>query len=79
MFLCRLLNSSTPEQKANILQYHLGYDPQFLTDALQEGPYDYVYYTEVYRDAEAGQELPFEDDGFVDGPNAAWPWSMFIR
>jgi hypothetical protein len=29
----------------------------------------------MYTTAEDGQELLFEDDSLVDGPNAAWPWS----
>jgi len=74
-FLCRLLNASSVAQKASIIQYNLHCDRYFLTDALDEDEYDWVYPTDMNAAYEAGQELLFEDDGLVDGPNAAWPWS----
>ncbi len=42
---------------------------------MEEERYDWVYPTDMNAAYEAGQELLFEDDGIVDGPNAAWPWS----
>ena len=75
LFLCRLLNASSPAQKASILEHNICCDRAFLTEALEEDPYDWVYQTDIYTAAEDGQELRFEDDSLVDGPNAAWPWS----
>jgi hypothetical protein len=75
-FLCRLLNASSVAQKASIIQYNLHCDRYFLTDALDEDENDWVYPTDMNAAYEAGQELLFEDDGLVDGPNAAWPWSQ---
>lgn len=42
---------------------------------MEEDPYDWVYQTDMYTAAEDGQELLFEDNNRIDGPNAAWPWS----
>jgi hypothetical protein len=76
LFLCRLLNASSAAQKASILAEKLYCGYKFLTEALEEPPYDWVYQTDMYYDAEVdGRELLFEDDSLVDGPNAAWPWS----
>jgi hypothetical protein len=75
LFLCRLLNAASAAQKASILEYNICCDRVFLTEALEEDPYDRVYQTDIYTAAEDGQELLFEDDSLVDGPNAAWPWS----
>jgi hypothetical protein len=74
-FLCRLLNASSAAQKASILKDNIYCDRAFLTEALKEDPYDWVFQTDMYTAAENGQELLFEDDILVDGPNAAWPWS----
>ena len=75
LFLYRLLNASSTAQKASILAEKLYCGYGFLTEALDEIPYDWVYLTDMYFAAEAGQALLFEDDSLVDGPNAAWPWS----
>jgi len=74
-FLCRLLNASSAVQMASIIVTRISYDVGFLIDAFKEDPYDWVYGTEKGIAAEEGQELLFEDDSLVDGPNAAWPWS----
>jgi hypothetical protein len=75
LFLCQLLNASSAAQKAAIFEDNICCDRWFLTDALEEDPYDWVYQTDIYTAAEDGQEILFEDDSLVDGPNAAWPWS----
>jgi hypothetical protein len=75
LFLCRLLNTSSAQQRASILKYNIHCDREFLTKALEEDPYHWVYHTDMYAAAENGQELLFEDDSLIDGPNAAWPWS----
>jgi len=67
LFLCQLLNASSAAQKASILEDNICCDRAFLTEALEEDPYDWVYQTDMYTAA--------EDDSLVDGPNAAWPWS----
>lgn len=74
-FLCRLLSAPSAVQKASILGEDIFCDGGFLTGALQDDPYDWVYQTDMYTAAEDGQELLFEDDSLVDGPNVAWPWS----
>ncbi|KAG0650785.1 hypothetical protein D0Z07_2215 [Hyphodiscus hymeniophilus] len=74
-FLCRLLNVSSAVQKASIFDGNIFCDREFLTEALEEDPYDWVYPTDTYTAAENGDELLFEDDSLVGGPNAAWPWA----
>ena len=70
-----MLNASSASQKTSILEGNICCHRSFLTEALEEDPYDWVYQTEMYTAAEDGQELLFDDDSLVDGPNAAWPWS----
>jgi hypothetical protein len=57
LFLCRLLNAFSAAQKASILQGNICCDRAFLTEALEEDPYDWVYQTDAYAAAEDGQEL----------------------
>jgi hypothetical protein len=77
LFLSRLLNASSAAEKALILTENIYCDRgcEFLTKALEQDPYDWVYQTDMYYAAKDGRELLFEDDSLVDGPNAAWPWS----
>ncbi len=75
LFLCRLLNASSATQQASLLKQNIYCDRAFLTEALEEDPFDWVYRTDMDTAAEDGQELLFEDDSLVDDPNAAWPWS----
>ena len=75
-FLCQLLSVSSTARVASILQDKLSYGVCWLTHTLEEESYDSVYETDAFVAAENGeQELIFEDDRLVHGPNAAWPWS----
>ena len=71
-FLPKIAQASTFDQirmlKKNLIDIHM-----FLTRALGEQPYDYVYVTDAYDDWIDKSPLRFVDDG--GGPNAAWTWS----
>jgi hypothetical protein len=61
--------------KALILEDNLLRDEYFLTRALGEDPYDMVYRTDLYEAGKDKQELRFDSDGIVHGPNSGWTWS----
>ena len=71
-FLPKIAQASTFDQirmlKKNLIDMHM-----FLTRALGEQPYDYVYVTDAYDDWRGKSPLRFVDDS--GGPNAAWAWS----
>ena len=71
-FMHRIGQASTFDQirmlKKNLIDTHF-----FLTRALVEDPYDYIYGTDAFNDWINKLPLRFVDDS--DGPNAAWTWS----
>lgn len=71
-FLRKISQASPFDQvrmlKKNLIDIHL-----FLTRAMEEEPYDYVYRTDAFGDWINKLPLRFVDDS--SGPNAAWTWS----
>ena len=72
VFLHKISQASTFDQvrllKKNLIDTHF-----FLTRAMGEEPYDYVYRADAFDDWTNKLPLRFVDDN--DGPNAAWTWS----
>ena len=72
VFLLHISRASSDDQvymlRTNLLDTHF-----FLTRALEEEPYDYVYGTDVFTNWINKSPLRFASDS--EGPNAAWTWS----
>ena len=71
-FLRRISQASDSDQ-VSMLRKNLDEPYLFLTDALGEDPYDYVYRTHAFDEWMNKSAFRFVDDN--NGPHAAWTWS----
>ncbi|RFU29827.1 hypothetical protein B7463_g6496, partial [Scytalidium lignicola] len=75
-FLRRVLRAPSKLERAHLLKGNTGtWGTRFLSSALEQEPYDFMFPTDANEAYDAEEQLLFGSDSDVDSPNAAWPWS----